>query len=622
MCKQRIILTNLLSLAALFSGFAQTSIIPDSILYRKYDERKLSLQSEPKTEGCDSVYFGYWHKWLYYNSDTIFNLMATRPLTEIYERVWYYYSILSIDHNRITTEREKFAAYAKQHKNKNIEIELDIFDANYYWNASQNMTPEIWNVLMKLVDKYERRGDLQTKCRLLHIMLDKCNLTDGYFTHRIQQGRVPVIWLMKEIESTVDQMNGTYVETAYLYFMLANIYYFYKFYDKAVPLYRKAVKYPSRYGYLSACDYLATHYTKTGDYERSDSLYFVILQHSRRYVEAHINDIVAIGAIAYNAWQRGQNDEAMRLYSIILPRALQAGDSTLAGGYALHLGRLYMEKNELDKTAELFAAARKYLFLDNRLFRNQERYYTLGRDYYLKINRADKAAVYIDSLADIQKKSEDIFSSKILAYAEQEAFEMEKAIKNKQIEVIKIRIVWISLMFGLATISLLIILYHYRKKQRAYRALFQQIKEQDRLSEDLEQMRIDKLQSAAEQPCIETNSASLQLVMRLREYLLQDEIFAKADIDLDIIPNLLSTNRTYLYKAVKLVTGKTLQEYINLLRMETAKRKLETDFSLPIETIAQQCGFNSRTTFYRFFVAQYNLSPTAYRKMAELNTTL
>jgi AraC-like DNA-binding protein len=355
----------------------------------------------------------------------------------------------------------------------------------------------------------------------------------------------------------------------------------------------------------------------TGDYERSDSLYFVMLQHSRHYMEAPVNDLVAIGAIAYNAWQRGQNDEAMRLYSIVLPRTLQAGDFMLAGGYALHLGRLYMEKNELDKTAELFAAAHEYLVAGNRPPRNWERYYTLGRDYYLKINRADKAAAYIDSIAAIQKDAEAAFSSKILAYAEQEAFETKNAIQEKQIEIHKNTIFWISIMFVLAVVSLFIILHYYRKKQRAYRALFLQIKEQDRLSGELEQMRIDQL--AQEQPGNDTNAASLQLVMRLREYLLQDEIFAKADIDLDTLPNVLFTNRTYLYRAVKLVTGKTLQEYINLLRMETAKCKLETDFSLTIETIAEQCGFNSRSTFYRLFIAQYKLSPAEYRRMAKLN---
>lgn len=63
-----------------------------------------------------------------------------------------------------------------------------------------------------------------------------------------------------------------------------------------------------------------------------------------------IDDVIAIGAIAYNAYRRGWKEEAARLFSIAIPQALTYKDSTLAAGYVLHLGRIYMEEGKLVKT--------------------------------------------------------------------------------------------------------------------------------------------------------------------------------------------------------------------------------------------------------------------------------
>ena len=88
------------------------------------------------------------------------------------------------------------------------------------------------------------------------------------------------------------------------------------------------------------------------------------------------------------------------------------------------------------------------------------------------------------------------------------------------------------------------------------------------------------------------------------------------DIDLDAIVSALATNRTYLYEAVKAVIEKTPIDYIYAMRLEDAKQMLEARFDLNVEVIAEECGFNSRSTFYRLFRERYQINPTVYRKMA------
>ena len=105
---------------------------------------------------------------------------------------------------------------------------------------------------------------------------------------------------------------------------------------------------------------------------------------------------------------------------------------------------------------------------------------------------------------------------------------------------------------------------------------------------------------------------SRQLVSRLRNYVLKDRYYAKPDINRDELILALSTNRTTLSEAVRAVTNNTLMGYLNVLRLEEAKRMLDTHPKLTIETIAEKCGFNLRT-FYRLFNERYHLTPAKYR---------
>jgi AraC-like DNA-binding protein len=177
----------------------------------------------------------------------------------------------------------------------------------------------------------------------------------------------------------------------------------------------------------------------------------------------------------------------------------------------------------------------------------------------------------------------------------------------------------------LLTLVLGIWIYYSRAMVRKNRALFLKIKEQDRLAEELEAIIMRYEQSA--QPALENDSNQTgselhgnfqqqKLVYRLRDYLLQNHRYTQPHIDSDELAAALATNRTTLYKAIKAVTEKSLQEFIQSLRMEEARRLLESSPELSIDNIIFDCGFSSRSAFYRQFNEQYNISPTAYRKLA------
>ena len=161
---------------------------------------------------------------------------------------------------------------------------------------------------------------------------------------------------------------------------------------------------------------------------------------------------------------------------------------------------------------------------------------------------------------------------------------------------------------ALALVVVLVILNRRRIAEKN-RALYRQIKEQDRIAETLAKAKTQY----APLPKDEKESDQQDFIMRLREHVLSDRYSANPEADIDKIIKALNTNRTYLYKTVKNATGQTVQDYLNTIRLDEARRLLDTTGEL-IETVAWMSGFNSIRTFYRVFRERYNMTPNDYRK--------
>ncbi len=611
----------------MFTEVKGQTAIPDSLLYQEWDESAIEYQSQAWTPGCDSMsHVFYPGKTFYYNADSLFHQMATRNFSEIVEEVRYFYFIVDLLNKRkdCPKYREKLVKASKHYKSRALEHELDVLDTYCYSVSPSLQSDTIWDYFWGLIGKYERNGDFQTKLRIMQRLLYVCSgFPTTLVSSQIKENNAPLIRLINEILSTQERMKDEFFIYApsYFYSHIGLIYYDFKFFDKAIPLLERAAEqsighYYDR-GVMRAKDYLGDYYSRIGDYNRSDSFYLSILKSPEQVIMRPIDNVVAIGGLAANANSRGWKDEAMRLYSIAMPQALQVKDSTLAGGYAIHLGRLYIEKGELDKTREMINLSREYLIAGDLPIRNWERFYVLNRDYYLKENNAEAAVRYIDSISLIHAQEEDIYSARILAYAEQEAFETERFLTEERLNKQKYRIMMISIILILCLLLLGVLFYFYRKLQGKNRDLFLRIKAQD--SEAAKQENAwSHYESAggSQHNEFSGNIRQRELFVRLRAYLLANGNFTKAEIDTNTLISELSTNRTYLFEAIKSFTGKTLQEYINFLRLEEGKRLLETTEET-IEGIAEACGYNSVRTFYRLFRSSYNISPAVYRKIAK-----
>lgn len=98
-------------------------------------------------------------------------------------------------------------------------------------------------------------------------------------------------------------------------------------------------------------------------------------------------------------------------------------------------------------------------------------------------------------------------------------------------------------------------------------------------------------------------------VDRAIAYLAQHIATASADQ----LAQVVNLDRSYLSTLFKQTTDLTPGQYIRNFRITKARHLLESS-SLPIEEVAQQCGYDHANSFTRIFKRTYGMTPRQYRK--------
>ena len=239
--------------------------------------------------------------------------------------------------------------------------------------------------------------------------------------------------------------------------------------------------------------------------------------------------------------------------------------------------------------------------------------------YYAAIGNPKASIAYMDSTVLQHITYRKQYSPSRIFQAEKKLLETNKQLTEKHLEAETLKkLMYRNLFFTfLLIVSLLIGFYivYERIRTQKNRGLYRQIKEKDQLIKQFEELKLHS--RSLPQRHVQGNTRHQILFDKFHAYLLQDKNFTNPDIDYIKIAAALTTNKTYLYDAVKVVSGKSPIEYINGLRIEETRKMLEIRSDYSITLIASECGFNSYRTFQRFFRKTYRLRPVEYRKIAQ-----
>ncbi len=113
-----------------------------------------------------------------------------------------------------------------------------------------------------------------------------------------------------------------------------------------------------------------------------------------------------------------------------------------------------------------------------------------------------------------------------------------------------------------------------------------------------------------------SSDQAAQLFQRIEQQMNTDELYKKNDLTLAEIAQTLEEPINHLSQAINSQTGSTFYNYINQYRIQAFLELLEDPQSKQFTNLAlaMECGFNSKSTFNKYFKKYTGKTPTEYIK--------
>lgn len=108
----------------------------------------------------------------------------------------------------------------------------------------------------------------------------------------------------------------------------------------------------------------------------------------------------------------------------------------------------------------------------------------------------------------------------------------------------------------------------------------------------------------------------MKLYAQLKELIETEQLHLNSGLTLRAVAERLNTNTKYLSQVINHHVGSNFHTFLNKYRIEEVKRKMLDDKygNLTLFSLALQCGFKNKSTFYKVFRDAEGVTPKAYLK--------
>jgi AraC-like DNA-binding protein len=92
-----------------------------------------------------------------------------------------------------------------------------------------------------------------------------------------------------------------------------------------------------------------------------------------------------------------------------------------------------------------------------------------------------------------------------------------------------------------------------------------------------------------------------------------ERLYADPELSVPLLARILGTNSAYVSRALNEGLGETFSAFIARLRCEEVAARLRAGEMSDLLDLALDCGFSSKASFNRAFLAVFGCTPSAYR---------
>jgi len=299
----------------------------------------------------------------------------------------------------------------------------------------------------------------------------------------------------------------------------------------------------------------------------------------------------------------------------------ELSDKKYAVGLYHTLGLIYFGQRQFEKAIQNYQQSIKIADeagiikeKDVALFDLAECYAQTGNhqkaNEYLKLHIAAADSVMnseihrqmseMEALYENEKKTREIEKKE----AENTILQRENMIQSARLAGKNKLIITILVSLLLISLALVWLFVEYRRKDAAYKVLYQK---------SIEQLKTAEMKRNRE------GLKNGDLFEQVEQKMQEDHLYRIKEISQEMMAELLKTNRTYLSQAILDHSGQSFRDYIKSYRIKETMELLadpKKSKVYSIEAIAADAGFNSVGTFNTTFKQITGLTPSQFRHQA------